>query len=452
MKQLTKYFNRSLLTVFAICIILGLYGLITNKSAVIPFSWLTIPVGACICFFIARKLNQLESNSMTLYEYRRISVIMCTLLFTAQLITAIFADFTPKNDLSYVCIGAKNIILGNDISRNLPDYQPDYFEIYPNNHMLFIVIYLLYKIEFELTGSMSDFLPTAVNLIGLNVSYILLCRCAEMIHEPSRAFVCAVRGMIFTPFITYTSFFYTDSMAMPLVTFSAYLYLKYKKSGKISMLIICGAFIGIAYRMKGSSLVLLIAILIEMTVNHRKIKDFLALVLPCPVFCKIISETALKILHISHETIKEKSFPLIHWIMMSADGKGGYNRDDFLFTHSLYGAEKVSADFARLTEKLSNQGFSGFLIHIVKKISYTWENCAFMAGYYYNDSFSSKVFYVTTFFCHFTVLFSILMGIKKGTDKTFLLRLCLFGLIIFLLIWETRCRYLVSFFPLFMLI
>lgn len=452
MKQIIKYFNYSLLTIFAICIVLGLYGLIINKSASVSLAWLIIPIGACICFFIAKKLNQLESLTMTVHEYRRISVIMCILLFTAQLITAISADFTPKSDLFYVCTGAKNIILGNNISENLPDYQPDYFEIYPNNHMLFIVIYLLYKIEFELTGSMSDFLPTAVNLIGLNISYILMCRCAEMIHKPSRAFVCTVRGMIFTPLITYTSFFYTDSMAMPLVTVSAYLYLKYRKSGKISMLIMCGAFIGIAYRMKGSSLVLLVAILIEMIVNHCKIKEFLALIIPCPVLCKIISESALKILHISHETIKEKSFPLIHWIMMSADGKGGYNSDDFLFTHNLNSDGKVHKILERLTEKLSNQGFFGFLLHIVRKISYTWENCAFMAGYYYNNSFSSKVFYITTFFCHFTVLFSILIGIKKSTNRTFMFRLCLFGLIIFLLIWETRCRYLVSFFPLFLLI
>lgn len=452
MKKIKKYFNYSLTTVFSICILLAIYGLIKNKAVTLPFSYLIIPSGACLSFFIAIKLNKLESINMNTNDYRRISAVMCILLFSSQLITAIFADFTPINDLSYVCTGAKNIILGHDISENLPDYQPDYFEIYPNNHMLFMIIYLLYKIEYLITGNITDTLPTAFNLIGLTVSYILMCRCAEMVHKPSRAFVCAVRGMLFTPLITYTSFFYTDSMAMPLVTASAYFYLKYKKSEKISFLILCGIFIGIAYKMKGSSLVLLIAIMIEMALNKNKIKNFFALIFPCFVSIKIISETALKILHISHETIKEKAFPFIHWIMMSADGRGGYNRDDFLFTHGLGGAEKKSADFARLTDKLSNQGAGGFFIHLADKIAYTWENCTFMAGYYYDDSFSSKIFYVTAFFCHFTLLFSILLGIKKCTDKTFIFRLCLFGLIIFLLIWETRCRYLVSFFMLFLLV
>lgn len=450
MNRLKKYFNYSLLTVFFACIILALYGLIVNKTASVPVSWLTIPCGAFICIFLAKELNSLKTLPMTLHQYRRISAVMCLLLFTAQIIVAFFADFTPINDLSYVCTGARNLILEKNISDGLPSYHQDYFEVYPNNHALFVVIYLLYRIEFEFTGTMSDFLPIALNLIGLNVSYILLCRCAEMVHKPPEAFVCAVRGMLFTPLFTYTSFFYTDAMAMPLVMISAYLYLNYRKSHRISLLVMCGAFIGIAYKMKGSSLVLLIAIFIDIALSQPKIRDFIAVSLPCFTVCKIISETALKILHISHETIREKSFPLIHWIMMSADGKGGYNQADFFFTQA--SADKVSDDFARLTNKLSTQGLGGFLLHIADKIAYTWENCSFMAGYYYNDSFSSRIFHIAAFFCHFTLLFSVLMEIKKYTDRTFLFRLCLFGLIIFLLIWETRCRYLVSFFPLFLLI
>lgn len=449
MNQMKKYFNYSLLTVFSVCIVLALYGLIVNKMASVPASWLIIPCGAFICIFLARELNSLENIQMTIHHYRRICTVMCLLLFVAQLIVAVFADFTPINDLSYVCTGARNLILDKNISDGLPSYHQDYFEVYPNNHALFIIIYLLYKIEFVFTGTMSDFLPTALNLIGLNISYILFCKCAEIIHEPPKAFVCAVRGMLFTPLFTYTSFFYTDAMAMPLVMISTYLYLNYRKSNKISFLIICGAFISIAYKIKGSSLVLLVAIFIDMAFSKPKIRDFIAVSLPCGAVCKIISETALKIMHISHETIREKSFPLIHWVMMSADGRGGYNQEDFFFTQA--STNKVTDDLARLADKLSSQG-GRFILHITEKISYTWENCAFMAGYFYNDSFSSRIFYVMTFFCHFTLLFSVLMGIKKDNNKTFLFRLCLFGMIVFLLIWETRCRYLVSFFLLFLLI
>lgn len=452
MKHLTKYFNPIITVTFAVCILLAIYGAITYKTGFLPAPWLIIPISAILCFFIASGLNRLENLNITVHEYRRITLIMCMMLFTAQLITAIFADFTPINDLSYICTSAKNLILDKNIYTDIPEYHNDYFETYPNNHFLFTIIYILYKTEFLLTGNITNTLPTALNLIGLNISYILMCRCAEMIHKPSEAFVCAVRGMIFTPLITYTSFFYTDSMTMPLVTASAYFYLKFKKSDKITQLIICSTLIGMAYKMKGSSLVLLIAIIIDMLMDKYKLRNFAVITIPCFAVCKIISETALKILHISHETLKQKSFPLIHWIMMSADGRGGYNSEDFLYTQSFVGDNKKSADLARLSEKLHNQGLFGFLHHLTEKIAYTWENFTFMAGYYYTGSFSSRIFIVTSFLCHFTLLFSILISMKKGTDKTFLFRLCLFGLIIFLLIWEARCRYLVSFFPLFLLI
>ena len=452
MKHLTKYFNPIITVTFAVCIILAIYGTIVYKTGFLPAPWIIIPLSAILCFFIASGLNQLKTLNMTVYEYRRITALMCIMLLTSQLIIAIFADFTPINDLSYICTSAKNLILDKNIYTNIPEYHNDYFETYPNNHFLFTTVYILYKIEFLFTGNITDTLPTALNLMGLNISYILMCKCAEMIHKPSEAFVCTVRGMLFTPMITYTSFFYTDSITMPLVMALAYFYLKFKKSDKITHLIICSMLIGMAYKMKGSSLILLIAIIIDMFLNKYKLKNFAIITIPCFVVCKIISETALKILHISHETLKQKCFPLIHWIMMSADGRGGYNSEDFLYTQSFVGENKKSADLARLAEKLHNQGFFGFLHHLSEKIAYTWENFTFMAGYYYTNSFSSKIFIITSFLCHFTLLFSILISMKKSTDKTFLLKLCLFGLIIFLLIWETRCRYLISFFPLFLLI
>lgn len=452
MKKIIKYFNPVITVVFAVCIILGLYGAVRYKTGILPAPWIIIPASAVLCFLTAREINKLENINMTVHEYRRITAVMCIILFTAQLITAIFADFTPINDLSYICTGAKNLILNKNIYTDIPEFHNDYFETYPNNHFLFTVIYLLYRLEFAFTGNITDTLPTALNLISLNISYILMCRCAEMIHKPSEAFVCAVRGMLFTPLITYTCFFYTDSLTMPLVTASAYFYLEFKKSDKIINLIICSAVMGMAYKMKGSSLVLLIAVIIDMILNKNKLKNFAFITVPCFAVCKIISETALKILNISHEVLKQKSFPFIHWIMMSADGRGGYNSEDFLYTRSFVGDAKNAAILSRLSEKLHNQGFFGFLGHLAEKTAYTWENFTFMAGYYYNGSFSSRVFIVVSFMCHFTLLFSILTSMKKGRSETFMFRLCLFGLIIFLLIWETRCRYLVSFFPLFLLV
>lgn len=458
MKRAVNLLDHSMIIFFAAAIVLGLCGAAANKVNMLPLPWLIVSLGAAICLAAAVGLNRIEkyTKNLSVYDYRRFTALLCIILFASQLITAIFVDFTPKNDLSYVCTGAKNLILGNNIYEGLPDYHSDYFECYPNNHMLFSVVYILYKIEYALTGQMSDFLPTAVNILGLSISYWLLCRCAEMIYQPSKAYIYAIRGMLFTPLVTYSAFFYTDSMAMPLVMAAAYFYLRFRKSGKISDIIFCGAFIGLGYKMKGSALVLLIAIIADMALRHCKAKSFAALVLPCAAVIKAISFSAMRLLNISSKALKEKAFPFVHWIMMSADGRGGYNSDDFFYTRSFPGNEKVSADLSRLAEKLEAQGLTGFLGHLCNKVAYTWENITFMAGYFYKDSFTSPCFIFTSFFCHFTLMFSILLSLvdsrKKGADEAFVFRLSLFGLCLFLLIWETRCRYLISFFPLFMLI
>ncbi|MCM1529962.1 MAG: glycosyltransferase family 39 protein [Alistipes sp.] len=458
MKRTVNIFNHFIIVFFAAAVVLGLCGAAANKLNTLPLPGLMVCLGAALCLGAAVGIGRIEkyTRNLSVYDYRRFTALLLIILFISQLITAIFVDFTPRSDLSYVCAGAKNLALGKDIYEGLPDYHQDYFECYPNNHMLFSVVYLLYKIQYALTGNITDFLPTALNIVGLSVSYWLMCRCAEMIHQPSKAYICAIRGMLFTPMITYSAFFYTDSMSMPFVMASAYFYLRYRNSGKISHIIFSGAFIGLGYKMKGSAVVLLIAVIIDMLIKKRNIKFIAALIMPCAAIIKAVSFAAMRLMNISCRALKEKAFPLIHWIMMSADGRGGYNSEDFFYTQSFSGCEKASADLSRLGEKLEAQGIAGFFGHLCSKAAYTWENITFMAGYYYDDAFRSPSFIITAFFCHFTLMFSILLSLvdsrKNGADGSFVFRLSLFGLCLFLLIWETRCRYLVSFFPLFMLI
>ena len=83
-----------------------------------------------------------------------------------------------------------------------------------------------------------------------------------------------------------------------------------------------------------------------------------------------------------------------------------------------------------------------------------------MADYYLDSAvFHNKAFYIITALCHFTLLFSVLSSfaakVRSKTDviaDNFVLKLMFIGITVFLLIWEARCRYLVSFFMLFPLL
>lgn len=273
--------------------------------------------------------------------------------------------------------------------------------------------------------------------------------------------MCAVRGMMFTPLVTYAAFFYTDSMAMPWVSGALYLYIRWRSNSTrkdIFYMLVCGVVIAIAYKIKGSALVIIPAIIVDMLFLNRKGKFiYLGLLVTSFVICGLLlKEVLISVADISCTELERYRFPLIHWIMMSADGRGGYCAEDFWYTLSFDGTEnKVTADIARLCDKLSRQGIKGFIGHIVQKISYTWRDGTYMAGYYNGYSFlKSYSFYIFAGVCHFTMLSGIVRRCFSGkdTDSLFMPRVMFIGLAAFLIVWETRCRYLVSFFALFALL
>ncbi|MCM1506585.1 MAG: glycosyltransferase family 39 protein [Ruminococcus flavefaciens] len=389
----------------------------------------------------------------------RIFCAVALMLFAVQVIFAFGRDFTPKNDLSYVCQGAENLVTGKPLYNDIPDIHSHYFAVYPNNHMLFTVIYGLYKLEYIITGNITNTLPVILNIISLNISYVLMYCTARVMYSPERSLVCAVRGLMFTPIITYSAFFYTDSMAMPWITGALYLYVKWCRNGKLLHMALCGTVLAFAYKLKGSAGIFIPAVIVDMILSRRKkgVRGLAVLVVVFAVCCAVLGEISGRVAGVDSTELERYRFPLIHWVMMSADGRGGYCAEDFKYTLSFNGYDsKVNADICRLAEKMSAEGVSGFCGHLFQKISYTWRDCTYMAGYYNKyDFLRSYGFYTFTAVCHFTLMSGIVRRSifeKKSTDFSLMLKVMLTGLAVFLMIWEARCRYLVSFFVLFALI
>lgn len=411
------------------------------------------------------RLEKILSEKQIAGDYIKADRIFCVMavgLLVMQIFFTFCQDFIPRNDLSYVCQGAENLVTGRPLYENIPEIHKHYFAVYPNNHALFAVIYGLYRIEYFLTGNVTNTLPTILNTASLDISYILMYMTAKIIYTPEKSLLCAVRGLMFTPLITYTAFFYTDSMAMPFIAGALYLYMKWRSScgdkvKDVFYISLCGIILASAYKLKGSSAIFIPAVITDIIFLNRKRKFvYFGLLMTMFVICCIIMGGIFRnIINIDAPEMEKYRFPLVHWIMMSADGRGGYCAEDFRYTLSFSGYDrKVSADIDRLTAKLSAEGISGFAEHLLQKISYTWRDGTYMAGYYNKYSFlKSYGFYIFTGLCHFTMLSGTARRCFSGKDtgSEFMPRIMLVGLAVFLMIWEARCRYLVSFFVLFAL-
>ena len=470
MSNAVNYGFGAVFVIGIICSVVKMYSVYSSRSALAFLAVIfVIGVALGICYGFSKLEEYLKGKDELCCK---LLAVLPVILLILQFLFVIWFDLTPKNDLSHICKAAENYVkYGVDsIYDGLPQWHQHYFAVYPNNHMLFMIVAGLYKVTYMLTGQVTNFLPTLINVIALNMAFIFMIKTALAIYEPAKAFICGLRGLMFTPVITYATFFYTDSLAMPFVSAGIYFYIKCRRKEKLSEQIlltaVCGLLIGIGYEIKGSLIILLVAIMIDIILRRggkknvaAKISTLIGIFMMTAMILNIIG---MNVLGISKEEKCRYEFPKIHWVMMSADGSGGYNREDFFYTKSFDGYEnKFSADMDRLGEKLEEQGAAGFAVHILKKMGYTWGNGTYMVPYYNENStfLNSIPFIAVTEILHFALLFKILQGFigrrKRDSDilsENFVLKISLIGLFAFLLVWEAKCRYLVSFFALFALI
>ena len=160
--------------------------------------------------------------------------------------------------------------------------------------------------------------------------------------------------------------------------------------------------------------------------------------------------------------------------MMGLSGEGGFNANDVLYTQSFPNIdEKKAATVSEIKKRISDYGFTGLINHLTNKaVHNTWGDGTyfiFKEGQTHPETDSKlwdfvlktgKYYNIFYYYCqgfHLAVLtllmISLLIGIKKGiVNGTLLFKLAVYGLFLFLLIWETRSRYVYGFTPLLLLI
>ena len=249
----------------------------------------SMTAGIIIVFLFITIVYFIPEVKLININYKTADKIFCILVLVLLLFQVNFAfiqDFTPKNDLSYICTGAENLIAGNPLYNNIPDVHKHYFAVYPNNHMIFMTVYILDRLEYAFTGNIKNIFLVIFNIISLDISYIFMYKISGIINPPEKSVACAVRGLLLTPFVTYSAFFYTDSMAMPYITGAVYFYLKYSKSD----MIIAGILIAVGYKFKGSAGLLIPAVILDMLINRRKncMKNISFLIIVFVLCCKIL--------------------------------------------------------------------------------------------------------------------------------------------------------------------
>ena len=420
------------------------------------------------CGRLARKLN---GNSV---------IFSCIgLMLAIQLVFALCMQMNPITDIKNLDSYAKTIVTENSFDCLDSPLNNHYIIRYQNNIVLLLIYTAVYKLTYLITGTFTRVPLIILNTVAINGAVLITVLTSRRLFGGRKAMLTLMMCALFTPYYTYTPYFYTDSFSIPFVAGTAYVFVRAVQSGshakKLWLFLLSGALCLLGFEIKASVAILLPAMLIYLPLRfglRRAVKAGAAVLLSfCLLFasCSIALKSASLI---SEESSDKYQFPAAHWVMMGLKDLGAFNFDDSDFSKSFdTKAERQQAELDEIKKRISEKGALGMVTHLIKKATWTY-----MDGTYYIANYLEKYQHYTPlhslvlyegelrfpFFAYsFGFQFSLIafMALSAFYSRrrhergvTTMFRIAVIGMFLFFLIWETNARYPFNFTPLYMLI
>lgn len=434
-------------------------------------------VGVTAVYLLYQRFGNIESRKADI-----IFVVIAAVMLILQLIAVKLLLANPVTDwhlIHQVALSfAKNGSMEN-MYENLP-HNPHYMAKYLNNNAAAAFLAIFYRVVYLVLGDVPLIAPALLNTAFIFISVVFCYLVAKRILGNFGGLVAAVICFFFLPYYTYTPYFYTDSLSMPFTVLSLYLFIRAyesdKPAAKIGLYCACALSIAVGYLLKGNVVVVLIGVILFVLVKGGVKKIMVGAGITVAAF--IISVAVINILISSlHMTTEEErynyQYPLTHWVMMGLKGDGGFDQEDSSFTNAAGNYDqKQAANIEEIKNRISEYGFGGMCGHLYDKAIFTWGDGSYWVSHHIYDNAGERnflhefvlkngqaysVFYcisagmqivILLMFC-ITSLYSVA---KPRCDYMALVRLLIFGVAMFLLVWETRSRYLFNFTPLFLIV
>ena len=418
--------------------------------------------------FLSGKLSRRLQNPRRFW--RAASCAVLALMGAGLLYMGMELKVYPGWDFGSVYQGAVEIVEDGAFSDN----SNWYFTTYPNN----VAVCMLLAGFFKLFGGLCSYITLGIllNVFLILLGIVFVWLLAEKMYGSRAAFLLALACALFLPFYMHAPIFYTDTFALPFVAGAFLSYLYRKKDAR--RLILTAAVLAAGYKVKGSLGVILAALLIHLWLQKEslgeRVKKSLCLVVPFIILVALFTALPARMPFFDASDREKNEFPMEHWVAMGLVDSGGYNADVYWMTASTEGKEaKKEVDREFIRETLEEYGVSGMLDHLKSKIEFTWGDGVYFApeklkrdpvkeswlhSWVLYDGADYQKTYRYCSAAQLLLLAGILLSalgnfLRKGEIREIqAMQLAVFGLFLFLLIWETRSRYLVNFVPVFLLL
>jgi len=342
-----------------------------------------------------------------------------------------------------------------------------YLALWKNNFPLFWLLTLGMRIC-KMTGSTDPF----YFLLFFNVLFVLAaaaCLYGIAQRETGRTLYAVLAMLLFIGFLPVwgeTGFLYTDSVSMLFTVLPIWILGTDRlPRGKYWL---AGAAWGLGTAVKATVLISLAAVLICAVLKIREIRLRDALKLAAAAAGVLILAVGLRMLYPCYEMENQYDAPIEYWLALGCTGNGGYSENEG-FALACLGQPDIRAkrEYARqyLAEHLDEACST---THITRKMCYNfasgnmgwadYNRDADNVGYqFFNDygKYGGYMTMISTAWLYATLLLGIggqaalLCGGKNrnNTGFLFLPLLTVFGLFLFLMLWEANNRQLYNHIP-----
>lgn len=410
--------------------------------------------------------------------------VIAAVLMVIQMIIQVYVGYemaiTPAGDRNIIFKQAGEMALSGEFRTS--DKYNFYFLRYPNNQLL-LILETVWFMFLKFMGESSFLYGNMIlNILAIDMSIIFCMIIVYKKYGKNISVLFQILTMLFIPFYTYIPFVYTDTLVLPVVSGLLLLYevleenWKKKRLGTYFIIVGIGILTWLGFELKPTVAIITIACCVHMIFAkniRRGIIYSAALLLIFGTCLKTYNMVLDKIDLVDQTDYDTENFPYAHWIMMGLQGTGNYSLKDREYTSSFKTKEdKEKGDIAMIKKRLKNYGISGLLLHQYIKAVSTWSNGKYDMEYHLQrqpkrESWLQSVFFkdgilypLYSSYCTLyqwmlliSVTISIILGfIKREMDSAAMWKLALFGLFLFLAVWETKSRYVMQFIPVMFLI
>ncbi len=433
-------------------------------------------ITACVLFVrvLGKATDKISARALNIFLALASVLHFCLVLFMGY-----HMRIYPDYDFGEVYLASLEFVNTGQITERV-----DYFLYYKNNMGLLITVSFVYKIASVFGYGATELTHVLPGLIlnAFCIAFSVFCA-VKTIHIIFKRNIFAILGFalfaVLLPYYLWAPSFYSHTVSMPYVALSVLLYIisRGQKPVKQQIFLALSIFCGIlGYLVKGSVFIVVVAVficeLLSNSIPRIKLVNILIIIVVCAAVLFFFDLWLFNNDVIDFSTYDEKALPLSFWFSMGSHGEGKWDGADRQFALGFSTMQERNAALWQRTfdyySSYTPQSYYEFLHH---KIMATWGDGKFGAQISHNNPINHNwsqalifegflPFSIATVHSQFMLqmiywLNLISLGVcffKANSKKRLLLHLCVFGLLLFLVFWESWASYVLNFTPILIIL